>query len=235
MERGEGWCEMMVDDGVIGNGECRMVDGEGVMAADSPDPLDLARSLQSASATLRTTVSLSEGTRRDKALKIQLGVPLVAFRFITYPPEIVSFNLPPRRTGFNPRTGSRIFASGNRAGRCRWSAGFLGDLPFSPPLHSAAAPSLQSPSSALKTSLLKAAQISSLTHEDMRTLSVGVSSPTSRNRNISERKPIHDAVAGPLMWTYSSANWLSEVPERAVCRTAYCMLRKILYWLSNGT
>ncbi|KAJ8870045.1 hypothetical protein PR048_029056 [Dryococelus australis] len=33
----------------------------------------------------------------------------------------------------------QIFASGNRAGRCRWSAGFLGDLPFSLPLHSGAA------------------------------------------------------------------------------------------------
>ncbi|KAJ8895594.1 hypothetical protein PR048_000930 [Dryococelus australis] len=43
----------------------------------------------------------------------------------------------PRRTGFNPRPGhSRTFASGNRAGRCRWSAGFLGDLPFPPPLYS---------------------------------------------------------------------------------------------------
>ncbi|KAJ8888609.1 hypothetical protein PR048_008101 [Dryococelus australis] len=42
---------------------------------------------------------------------------------------------------------------------------FFGDLPFPPPLHSGAAPySLQSPSSALKTSLLRAAQISSLTH-----------------------------------------------------------------------
>ncbi|KAJ8878000.1 hypothetical protein PR048_022463 [Dryococelus australis] len=52
---------------------------------------------------------------------------------------------------------------GNRPGRCRWSAGFLGDLPFPPPLHSGAAPySLQSPASALKTSLLRAAQISSL-------------------------------------------------------------------------
>ncbi|KAJ8882712.1 hypothetical protein PR048_014524 [Dryococelus australis] len=53
---------------------------------------------------------------------------------------------PSRRTGF-PRPGDRIFASGNRAGRCRWSAGFLGDLPFPLPLHSGAAPySLQSPS-----------------------------------------------------------------------------------------
>ncbi|KAJ8876626.1 hypothetical protein PR048_021071 [Dryococelus australis] len=43
--------------------------------------------------------------------------------------------------------------------------GFSRDLPFPPPLHSGAAPySLQSPSSALKTSPLRAAQISSLTH-----------------------------------------------------------------------
>ncbi|KAJ8870004.1 hypothetical protein PR048_029015 [Dryococelus australis] len=31
-------------------------------------------------------------------------------------------------------------ACGNCAGRCRWSAGYLGDLPFPPPLHSCAAP-----------------------------------------------------------------------------------------------
>ncbi|KAJ8872299.1 hypothetical protein PR048_025903 [Dryococelus australis] len=62
--------------------------------------------------------------------------------------------LPPRRTGFNPRPGDQLFASENIAGRCRWSAGFLGDLPFPPTLHSSAAPySLQSPLSALKTSI----------------------------------------------------------------------------------
>ncbi|KAJ8871789.1 hypothetical protein PR048_028129 [Dryococelus australis] len=49
------------------------------------------------------------------------------------------------RTGFNARPDhSRIFASGNRAGRCRWSADFLGDLASPPPplrpLHSGAAP-----------------------------------------------------------------------------------------------
>ncbi|KAJ8876951.1 hypothetical protein PR048_021401 [Dryococelus australis] len=34
-----------------------------------------------------------------------------------------------------PRPGrSRIFGCANRAGRCRWSAGFLGDLPFPPVL-----------------------------------------------------------------------------------------------------
>ncbi|KAJ8889034.1 hypothetical protein PR048_008528 [Dryococelus australis] len=39
---------------------------------------------------------------------------------------------PPRRTGLDSRRGSR-------AGRCRWSAGFLRDLPFYPPFHSGAA------------------------------------------------------------------------------------------------
>ncbi|KAJ8873854.1 hypothetical protein PR048_024690 [Dryococelus australis] len=41
--------------------------------------------------------------------------------------------------------------------RCRWSAGFLGDLPFTPPFHSGTAPYIASSSSALNTSLLKAA------------------------------------------------------------------------------
>ncbi|KAJ8898440.1 hypothetical protein PR048_003800, partial [Dryococelus australis] len=45
------------------------------------------------------------------------------------------------RSGFNPRPGhSRIFASGNRVGRCRWSAGLIGDISFPPTLHSGAAP-----------------------------------------------------------------------------------------------
>ncbi|KAJ8895465.1 hypothetical protein PR048_000798 [Dryococelus australis] len=48
----------------------------------------------------------------------------------------------------------RIFACGNRAGRCYWSAGFLGDLPFPPSFHSGATPySPQSPSSVLKSSM----------------------------------------------------------------------------------
>ncbi|KAJ8894643.1 hypothetical protein PR048_007307 [Dryococelus australis] len=35
---------------------------------------------------------------------------------------------------------SRIFTCGDRAGLCRWSAGFLVDLPFPPPLYSGVAP-----------------------------------------------------------------------------------------------
>ncbi|KAJ8873060.1 hypothetical protein PR048_026676 [Dryococelus australis] len=41
------------------------------------------------------------------------------------------------RTGLNPLPGhSRIFTCGNRAGPCRWLAGFLGDNPFPPAVHS---------------------------------------------------------------------------------------------------
>ncbi|KAJ8869727.1 hypothetical protein PR048_028722 [Dryococelus australis] len=39
----------------------------------------------------------------------------------------------------NSKVNSRIFASGNRAGRRRWSTGFLGDLPFPRLFHSGAA------------------------------------------------------------------------------------------------
>ncbi|KAJ8877888.1 hypothetical protein PR048_022347 [Dryococelus australis] len=49
-------------------------------------------------------------------------------------------HLPPGRTSFNLQPGhSRIFASGEHAGRCRWLAGFLRDLPFTPRFHSGTA------------------------------------------------------------------------------------------------
>ncbi|KAJ8883138.1 hypothetical protein PR048_014978 [Dryococelus australis] len=54
----------------------------------------------------------------------------------------------------SPAGPLRPLACGNRAGRCRWLAGILGDLPLPPPLHSGAAPhSPQSPSAALKISM----------------------------------------------------------------------------------
>ncbi|KAJ8869708.1 hypothetical protein PR048_028703 [Dryococelus australis] len=50
-------------------------------------------------------------------------------------------HLPLRRTGFDSRRGrSRIFAFRHRSGRCCWSVSFLGDLPFSPLLHSGVTP-----------------------------------------------------------------------------------------------
>ncbi|KAJ8871066.1 hypothetical protein PR048_027370 [Dryococelus australis] len=50
---------------------------------------------------------------------------------------------PPRRPGLESRAGmTMIFARGKFGGRCRWSVGFLGDLPFhpNPSLHYGAAP-----------------------------------------------------------------------------------------------
>ncbi|KAJ8878553.1 hypothetical protein PR048_019131 [Dryococelus australis] len=75
---------------------------------------------------------------------------LLKFYFQDIPPPRVGprwlsdyrARLPPRRTGFNPRPGNRPLASGIRY------------IPYSP----------QSSSSALKTSLLREARISSLTH-----------------------------------------------------------------------
>ncbi|KAJ8868578.1 hypothetical protein PR048_030116 [Dryococelus australis] len=54
----------------------------------------------------------------------------------------------------SPAGSLRIFACENRTGRCRWLAGFLGDLLFPPPFHYGVAPySPQTPSSALNTSI----------------------------------------------------------------------------------
>ncbi|KAJ8883810.1 hypothetical protein PR048_015665 [Dryococelus australis] len=85
--------------------------------------------------------------------------------------------------------GHRIFSSGNRAGRCRRSAGFLDDLPFPPPFHSAAPPySPQSSSSALKTSLLTAAQISPLTHSLINTKLLHMSSIETSDADLAPRE-----------------------------------------------
>ncbi|KAJ8867047.1 hypothetical protein PR048_032909 [Dryococelus australis] len=54
----------------------------------------------------------------------------------------------------SPAGSPRVFVCDNRVGRCRCSAGFIGDLLISPPFHSGGAPyPPQSPSSALKTSM----------------------------------------------------------------------------------
>ncbi|KAJ8890028.1 hypothetical protein PR048_009534, partial [Dryococelus australis] len=72
--------------------------------------------------------------------------------------ERLAYSPPTKANRVQSPTGSlQIFACGNRAGRCRWSPGFLGDLPFPAPLHPGAAPySPQLPSPTLKTSMLSA-------------------------------------------------------------------------------
>ncbi|KAJ8874836.1 hypothetical protein PR048_022725 [Dryococelus australis] len=70
--------------------------------------------------------------------------------------------LPPRRTGFDSR---RVIACGNDVGRRSWSTGFLGDLPFPPPLYFGAAP--YTPHFTLISSQdfdLRVAQTSPITH-----------------------------------------------------------------------
>ncbi|KAJ8882622.1 hypothetical protein PR048_014434 [Dryococelus australis] len=62
-----------------------------------------------------------------------------------------------------PGGSLRFFAYRNRAGRCHWLVGFLWVLPFPLPFYSdAASYSPQSPSSALKTLMLRVVLISSL-------------------------------------------------------------------------
>ncbi|KAJ8898156.1 hypothetical protein PR048_003516 [Dryococelus australis] len=93
--------------------------------------------------------------------------------------------LPPRRTVFDTRPGHQTFANGNLAGRCRWSAGPLGDLPLIPPPHSGAAlRSLPSASSALKTTLaVKHSLTLLLPAHHWLTIKRGVSKELSSNHN----------------------------------------------------
>ncbi|KAJ8880816.1 hypothetical protein PR048_017287 [Dryococelus australis] len=104
------------------------------------------------------------GTFRHRTLKENVVRLLASHLGAGHGAERLACSPPTKAIRIQSPAGSfRIFACGNNAGRFRWSAGFLGDLPFPPPLHSGTAPySSQSPSSALKTLMLGAAQISPL-------------------------------------------------------------------------
>ncbi|KAJ8883669.1 hypothetical protein PR048_015523 [Dryococelus australis] len=64
-------------------------------------------------------------------------VALLKFYFQNMPPPLAEWLAcsPPAKAirVQSPGWSLRIFACGNRAGRCCWSAGFLGNLPFPPP------------------------------------------------------------------------------------------------------
>ncbi|KAJ8872782.1 hypothetical protein PR048_026398 [Dryococelus australis] len=88
--------------------------------------------------------------------------------------ELKASSLEPRLTRSPPTKANWVQSPSGSPDFRKWEScrtmplvgGFSRGSPVSPPLHSGAAPySLQSPSSALKTSLLRAAQISSLTNE----------------------------------------------------------------------
>ncbi|KAJ8866099.1 hypothetical protein PR048_033623 [Dryococelus australis] len=70
--------------------------------------------------TLKNFAGCSRSTEH-----FQIQSALVAERLARSPPTTA-------KRVQSPAGSLRIFASGNRAGRCRWSAGFLGDIPFPP-------------------------------------------------------------------------------------------------------
>ncbi|KAJ8870457.1 hypothetical protein PR048_029479 [Dryococelus australis] len=86
---------------------------------------------------------------------------------LTLSPDLVIIGLSPTKANQVRLPGwiTRVFVRGNRAGRCRWSAGILGYLPFTPPPVLAFQRCSISPHFtlvALKISTLRAAQISPL-------------------------------------------------------------------------
>ncbi|KAJ8889776.1 hypothetical protein PR048_009279 [Dryococelus australis] len=94
--------------------------------------------------------------------KLQVMTDGLYLKYSIRVPQLGKINCYPR-VETSSRNGTAVAERRNRAGRCRWSADFLGDLPIPPPFHSGAAPySAQSPSSTLKTSLT-AVYVSSLT------------------------------------------------------------------------
>ncbi|KAJ8869730.1 hypothetical protein PR048_028727 [Dryococelus australis] len=92
-----------------------------------PDPPDFSSSHTSEEKDQR-------GRGLGNSIHLFHGAAFTCFTGLDYSPSTY------RQTGFDSRWGcSRIFTCGNRAGRYRWSVGFLGYLPLPPPLHSDAA------------------------------------------------------------------------------------------------
>ncbi|KAJ8882968.1 hypothetical protein PR048_014807 [Dryococelus australis] len=116
--------------------------------------------------TSRRRPCVDKGTKLHSALvSARPLLPPLGLALVAVVAERLACSPPTEAIRVQTPAGSLwIFARGNHTGRCRWSAGFLGNNPFPPPFHSDAAPySTQSPSSDLKTSMLRAVQISSLT------------------------------------------------------------------------
>ncbi|KAJ8867861.1 hypothetical protein PR048_031666 [Dryococelus australis] len=132
-----------------------------------------------------------------------------------------------RQTKFNSRPGyPRMFVCGYRAGRCHWSAGFLGFLPFALPFHSGAPPySPQSPSSALETSLLRVATLSSRTRRGLPAeLLWGARRVAySLGHAVATTVPfVYDSTGNAFRHTLTTDS-LDSNPE-PVCRKAHCDL-----------
>ncbi|KAJ8872649.1 hypothetical protein PR048_026258 [Dryococelus australis] len=129
--------------------------------------------------------------------------------------------------GSFPGRVTKIFACGNRAGRCRWSAGFFSGIsrfprPFIPALlhtHFAL------PSSALKSSLLRAAQISSLAHSftvrklllHYLGLKIVECAHAPMQNGVSGQQHVETSLANQRLVTYLLAKWRLWA---ATCRNA---------------
>ncbi|KAJ8878849.1 hypothetical protein PR048_019438 [Dryococelus australis] len=144
----------------------------------------------------------------------------------------------------SPVGSFRIFACGNRVGRCRWSVGFLGDLPFPPPFHFGTAPySPQSPSSTLIDLDAKSRlpQITSLAYSQQDRNVTVLSWPSVSYSCVSS---IHvwlcynftrKEYTGCMYQSFNSA--LSElvVKDLDVCRKYYVRMRTANYRQSSAT
>ncbi|KAJ8895395.1 hypothetical protein PR048_000727 [Dryococelus australis] len=78
-------------------------------------------------------------SENEHTLMKETALQFRPYVFINFVTQVSMAKDLPRGVQF-PGGSLRIFASGNRAGRCRWSAGFLGDFPFSPPFNSSTVP-----------------------------------------------------------------------------------------------
>ncbi|KAJ8868592.1 hypothetical protein PR048_030130 [Dryococelus australis] len=139
VQSGEVWAALIIEVLRVDEGEARLVWSsagmqKGEVNGRSPRKPAEQRHLPARLFHVRKSGSYSARNRTRFALVLACSPPNKAIRI------------------HSPAGLLRIFARGNRAGRCRWSADFLGDLPFPPPFHSGASPySPLSPSLALKS------------------------------------------------------------------------------------
>ncbi|KAJ8869766.1 hypothetical protein PR048_028774 [Dryococelus australis] len=195
--------------------------GVGVVLLDSPNQsrkLDTFREDLLCSTKVREfvnihpTIAWSERARYYRNLLGGWGVGLVGLR-ADEGEASYTVRLPPRRTAFDSRWGrSRIFACENHVGRCHWSAGFPKFL-----LHA----HLVSPSSTLKTSMLRAALKCSLTgscgytRKTVYLITGSNSQPSGRNTAVSSCDfPCRVVACSRLIPGPASKNYFARVALR---------------------
>ncbi|KAJ8869749.1 hypothetical protein PR048_028757 [Dryococelus australis] len=145
---------------------------------------------------------------------------------------VMNARLPPRRSGFNRRPGNfGIFASGSLAGRCRWSAGFLGDLPFPPPLHSGAAPFSPYFTHICSQDLVKSLHGATPECKGEEKREIPDETPPTSGI-VRHDSYMRKSERNGVMWANPFSDWLLEgLRTDIACDWLYCVLRKIAYWL----